>query len=150
MTDSTGTSTYQYDSLYRLVQHMNGAGCQVSYSSDLHGQALQLVYPAGIAVNRRYDDSGRLVSITDRLNNTTRFTYDAHGNIAQQSYPNGAVASFSYDGADRLVQVQDTSKENRLLNLTYARDNANRLTAENSTCPRRNRRQRAGSRPAFG
>jgi len=133
MTDGTGTSTYGYDSLHRLVQATNGAGSAAGYGYDLNGHLTAITYPgAGRVVNNTYDDAGRLVTVSDWLGHTTTYRYDADSNLVEQDYPNGVIANFTYDNADRLSSLSDALAGTAFLSLTYGRDNVGQLTAENS------------------
>jgi RHS repeat-associated protein len=133
MADGSGTSTYQFDSLHRVSQTKNGAGQTLQYGYDLNGHLSSVVYPGGSnTVTRGYDDAGRLQSITDWLHHTSTFTYDPDSDLVSEGYPNGVAASFSYDAADRLMSITDSKGSVQLLSLSYTRDSANQLTAENS------------------
>jgi RHS repeat-associated protein len=107
MTDGTGSSSYSYDSLGRLIQSTNGANQSVSYGYDLAGNLTSLLYPGRLEVSRAYDSNGRLTDVTDWLQHTTRFSYDADSNMTSQTYPNGVTANLRYDAADELTKITD-------------------------------------------
>jgi RHS repeat-associated protein len=133
LADGTGTTTYTFDSLHRLTQSTNGAGSQVQYAYDLKGQLTSVTYPGGMqTVMRGYDDAGRLQTVSDWLAHTTTFTYDANNNLTTEAYPNTVTATFTYDNSNRLMGITDAVGPNQFLNLSYARDNVNQLTGENS------------------
>src|SRR5256885_2172817 len=104
MTDGSGTSTYQYDSLHRITQSINGAGQAVGYGYDLKGQLTSITYPGNKLVRRTYDDAGRLTAVVDWLNSFTQFWPDADGNVTTEA-SSGLYSNFSYDDADRLMGV---------------------------------------------
>jgi YD repeat-containing protein len=112
MTDGTGTSSWTYDSLHRVVATTSGAGAHVSYLYDLKGQLIGIVYPNFQTVSRVYNAGGRLTSITDWLGNATTFTYDPGGNLVSESLPKatGITEYFIYDIANRLVSIIDVHK----------------------------------------
>jgi YD repeat-containing protein len=61
MTDGTGTSLWQWDSLHRMSSYTTGAGAVVKYGYDLKGQMTSVTYPGSTGtVNRTYDNAGRL------------------------------------------------------------------------------------------
>jgi RHS repeat-associated protein len=133
MLDDSGTSTYGYDSLHRLVQTTNGAGSSVGYGYDLNGHLTTITYPgSGKVVNHTFDAAGRLATLSDWLSHTTTYKYDANSNLTEQDYPNGVVASFTYDNANRLTSLSDALAGAPFLSLSYGRDSLGQLTSENS------------------
>ena len=136
MKDGSGTSSYQWDSLHRRTQYVDGAGDTTHYTYDLSGHLLTITYPGGSnIVTRTYDAAGRLASVKDWLGNTTTFAYDADSNVSTQTYPNTTKATFTYNNADHLTQIIDVtgSKQTQFLNLSYQRDAAELLAADGST-----------------
>jgi RHS repeat-associated protein len=105
MTDGTGASTYQYDSLHRLTRSTDGAGHQVSYGYDLRGDLTGLTYPSGKQVTHGFDPAGRLASVKDWLGHTSSFAYDPDGDHTGTTYPNGIKGAFDYDQTDRVVTM---------------------------------------------
>jgi RHS repeat-associated protein len=136
MVDGTGTTTYSLDSLHRLTQSTNGANAQVQYGYDLKGQTTSITYPGSTGtVSRTYDDAGRLKTVKDWLTSPSTpftFNYDANSNLQQTLYPNGVQANWTFDQSNRLMQITDKKGTNTFLDLTYGRDNANQMTAENA------------------
>jgi RHS repeat-associated protein len=133
MADGSGSTSYQFDSLHRLSQSTNGAGAAVAYGYDLKNQLTSIAYPGSTGtVARGYDDAGRLHTVQDWLSNQTVFNYDANSNLQQTVYANGVQANWTFDAANRLMQISDANGGNQVLNLSYTRDPANQLTAENS------------------
>ena len=156
MVDSTGTTTYAYDTLKRLRQMTNGAGAEVDYDYNPRGLLTQLTYPSAAPrnhiVTRAYDDAGRLTQVAlspgwvagAQPNN---FTYDADGNLCLVQYGNGVYGSRGFDAADRLTRgtgaamVYGTGAvtgctqvtKGILLSLSYPRDANGQITAEGST-----------------
>jgi YD repeat-containing protein len=58
MTDGSGSSSYHYDSLDRLIQSTNGAGQAVGYGYDMASSLTALTYPDASKVLRGYDPDG--------------------------------------------------------------------------------------------
>jgi len=156
LVDSTGTSTYVYDTLKRLRQMTNGAAQEVDYDYNLRGQLTQLTYPSAAprnhVVTRAYDDAGRLTQVAVSTSwvagaSPNNFTYDADGNLCLIQYGNGVYGSRAFDAADRLTKgtsaamVYGTTAvsgctavtKGILLSLTYPRDANGQITAEGST-----------------
>jgi RHS repeat-associated protein len=105
-TDNTGTTTYTYDSLNRLIDVGNPGGADACSGSS----------PAGITYT--YDGASNLTSSCDALG-TTDYSYDAGNRLTSEVEPGGtsgcAVAThttetgctaFSYDNDNRLLVTQ--------------------------------------------
>ena len=130
MTDGTGTSSYSYDALSRLLSATNGAGQTVRYSYDLRGGQTSITYPSGVVVSRTYDPAGRLASTTDWTSHTSTFGYDADGNLVAEKLGNGVKASLQYDSAGRLTGLRYNSPTGQLLlGYAYTHDPAGMLTS---------------------
>lgn len=135
MTDGTGTSTWSYDGLNRLVSSTDGSGNTVGYAYDPAGNLTSLTYPGGGTVTRSYDAADRVQRITDWLGNSTNFGYDANGNPTTQTLPagTGITDSYSYDQANLLTGIADTKGGAPLAGFSYARDGDNLLTSQSAT-----------------
>lgn len=129
MTDATGESTAEYDSLGRLVATTNGHGAAVKYGYDLAGNQLELTYPNGKTVNREYDDANRLSSVSDWLGNTTSFGYDGDSDPTSTTFPTGTgnVDEYGYDRADQISGVQIKKSATTLASLSYTRGKAGQI-----------------------
>ena len=142
MTDGTGTSSWQWDSLHRLTSYTNGAGSQIKYAYNLRNLPTLITYPGtlnlpiplSLIVTRGYDGASRLTSVQDWLGNTTMFGYDASSNLTTETLPTGTgvVDTFTFDAADRLMSISDTKGGNTVFAATYLRGNANQLTFDSS------------------
>ena len=126
MRDGSGTSTYEYDTLHRLVEHTDGAGRVVRYGYDLANELTRLTYPSGRTVERTYDDAGRLASVTDWLEGTTRYAYDADSNLVTTTFPAASeeVDTSIYDEANELTSSTFSKGASTLARLVYTRDEA--------------------------
>ncbi len=105
MTDSIGTSSWQYDALNRMTSQTDAFGKVISYGYDAAGNRRSLTYPGSKVVAYTYDELNRLVSVKDWLNRTTSYTYDAAGNPFGATNPNGTSAIYGYDDAGRLTSI---------------------------------------------
>jgi RHS repeat-associated protein len=146
MTDGTGTTTYTYDSVGRLVHTTDtpllGTVFDIGYTYDLRGSIVTLNYPGptlnGTAVNsnttvsRAYYDNGQMKSVTDWLGKTTQFGYDPDGNMVGETFPNGVSTALSYDLADQLARSTTTGPAGTILDLPYTRDAIGQLTSANA------------------
>lgn len=137
MTDGSGASTWQYDSLGRVTETRHGAGQVVSYAYDLRGLPTAITYPNNKTVGRKYDPAGRLVSVSDWLGNTTTFKWNPNGDLANVLYPSGWSGVYQQDNADRLTGINYLNKGAPGLSFVYTRTNAGLLASEsvNSASP---------------
>lgn len=130
MTDGTGTSSWNYDSLHRLTSSVTGAGATVQYgytygsgpTYDLKDQVRSITYPSGDVVSRSYDDAGHMTGVTDWLGHTTTFTPDPDSNVSTESYANHITATMAYDHADGLTGVTDILGGGTVASFGYTRD----------------------------
>jgi RHS repeat-associated protein len=142
MTDGTGTSTWSYDSLGRLVSYQNGAGVTVAYHYDLKGQQTSMLYPGQTtAVVTGYDAAGRVSTITDWLGHKTTYNYHdadvANPTTAtvpqiEKDLPNGEVEMTTLDQAGRVREIKDTGGSTVNSDLTYSQDADGQLTQARS------------------
>ncbi|HXY73078.1 MAG TPA: RHS repeat-associated core domain-containing protein [Actinomycetota bacterium] len=109
MTDGTGTTTYEHDSLGRLTRTVDGSGNAVAYGYDLAGNVTSITYPDGGRVTQAYDAAERLHSVEDWQSNATTFGYDPDGDLEEELYPNGITAAYTWDQAGRLSSIADSS-----------------------------------------
>ena len=135
MTDGTGTATWSWDSLNRLIATTNGAGSTLSYGHDLAGRVTTITYPGNRNVTRGYDGAGRWTTVTDWLGNTTGFGYDGNGNLDATTFPTatGNVDHSIFDTADRLMSTTMKKGTTTLASLTYGRDKSDLLNASTPT-----------------
>ncbi len=122
MTDSHGTTTYNYDSLKRITVINCPGGNTVKYAYDAVGRRKTLTYPSGRAVTYNYDFSGRLSGVTDWAGRNTTYDYDSAGNRIAVTMGNGAWSTFSYDSSNRLIGVVNGSGLKTLTSFAYTLD----------------------------
>jgi RHS repeat-associated protein len=134
MTDGTGSSSWTWDSLHRMIASTDGAGNTVQYGYDLRGSMTSLTYP-GMAtpVTYRYSAAAQLVGITDFAGATTTVNVNADGttgNIAFPS-PNQGIDFFTYDHAGRLASQRFTiGNLTTYATLAYGRDADGQVASE--------------------
>ena len=97
MQDLDGTTSYLYDSLYRLTQVSYPGGEQVTYAYDPMGNRTSLISTVSGATSYTYDAADRLLTA-----GATSFTWDANGRMTGKG-----SATYAYDPLDRLTQVVD-------------------------------------------
>ncbi|MCW3047290.1 MAG: Rhs family protein [Solirubrobacterales bacterium] len=135
MADGSGQSSWTWDSLHRVTQHVNGNGVTVSYSYDLAGHKTAITYPGNHTATYTYDDAGRMASLTDWLSRTTNFSFNRDSQPAATTFPTttGDTDSYTYNRADQQTATDMTQGSSSLAGLSYTRDNAGLLTAQTNT-----------------
>jgi YD repeat-containing protein len=127
LVDGTGTSTWTYDSLGRMLTQTDGAGAKVSYGYDLRGAVTSVGYPSLGIISRAYDASGQLRSVTDWGGRRVTFDYDPDGNLTRIGRPNGVASTYTYDDPGRIRTIAHASSTTTLARFTYARTAAGLL-----------------------
>ncbi|MDQ2630631.1 MAG: SMP-30/gluconolactonase/LRE family protein [Actinomycetota bacterium] len=135
MVDGTGTSSYDYDELGRLVEAKDGHGSTVLYAYDLADRQTGITYPNGKTVVNAFDDAGRMESVTDWLGNTTSFGYDRNSNLGKITFPAGTgnVDEFGYDRADEMIAVAMKKGSETLASLGYTREKVGQVASLTSS-----------------
>jgi len=100
--DSSGTTTYQYDELGRLVietRTMDTVSFFISYTYELNGEIRSITYPSGLMVEYERNAAGRIVSTKANGAPITRSsTYYPFGPLRSLYYGESALPlSRSYD-----------------------------------------------------
>jgi RHS repeat-associated protein len=133
LSDGTGSSSWAWDSLHRMISYTNGNGAQVQWAYNLRNLPTTITYPGSLNAIRGYDSAGRLSSIQDWNSNTTTFGYDPNSNLTTETFPtaSGVVDTSTFDNADRQTATTVT-KVVPLFTANYTRDPANQLTADTS------------------
>ncbi len=138
MVDATGTTSYSYDSLGRLLATTDSNYQLVSYGYDAASEVICIGYPLGPGLGsgncsnsasssnpiatRSYDSVGRLASVTDWLGNTTTFL----GNTTTFSYnADSLVTGIQYPSSTATPTSSDTSTS-----VSFGYDSESRLTSE--------------------
>ncbi len=138
MIDGTGTSTYEYDQLDRLVETKDGHANTAKYEYDLANEQTKITYPNTHSVARAYDSAGRLKSVTDWLTHTTNFAYDADSDLKTTTFPTGTsnVDTYAYDETGAMKEAKFAKGSETLASLIYTRGSDGQVkTATSSGLP---------------
>jgi CSLREA domain-containing protein len=122
MTDSVGTTTWNYDLVGRpltITQPFTGS---VVYGYDSAGNRLSLKYPDGKVVTDTYDLASRLVQVKDWQTQTTSYAYDSASRLTSLALPNGITSTYTYDGANRLLALTHQTLTQTVASYTYTLD----------------------------
>jgi RHS repeat-associated protein len=122
----SGTITPVFDSLNRLISETTPQG-SVSYQYDVAGRETAMAVAGQAPVSYTYDNANRLTQI-QQGNSAVGFTYDADSRRTSLTLPNGVVTTYGYDGDSRLTSLSYQNGTTLLGDLTYAYDQAGRVT----------------------
>jgi RHS repeat-associated protein len=134
MVDGTGESTFDFDSLGRLVSTTNGDGSRVDYGYDLADNVTSIKYPNGKTVLRSVDDAGRLATVSDWLGRTTEFQYDKAGRLSKTIFLAGEsegaqlADEYGYDVSGGLIDIAFGQGGVNLASLSYQRNGVGQVT----------------------
>lgn len=117
MTDSTGTTFYEYDDLDRIKKVITSENAikgdaddlVLSYDEyDLVGNLKTLIYPGGEQITYTYDDAGRMKTVSNvSLGFTATTIYDpVSGLLKRVERSNGLNTEYGYNNMGRLNLVR--------------------------------------------
>ena len=117
LTDANGHfTTYQYDTLGRLLKETDPLDAVTSYRYDAKGNLVGKTDANGATISYSYDELGRLLKKSYPDGTEETFSYDAKGNILTATNKNISY-TYSYDANSRMVSVTDSN--NRTLRYDY-------------------------------
>jgi RHS repeat-associated protein len=117
VTDSRGTTSYEYDDNDQIIQVTHPGGEQVAYEYDLNGQLERIESPAG-AVSYEHDAVGRLASVLGSAGETS-YGYDPAGNVVEEIAPNGVSTRAAYDLRNRVTELRHSRGATMLASFSY-------------------------------
>jgi RHS repeat-associated protein len=125
MTDGTGTTTYTYDQLDRMIESENGHKEVAKYEYDIANDETKITYPNKKAVTRSFDKDDRLEKVTDWSSNATKFSYDPDSDLEKMVFPSESKDEdkYVYNDADQMTEVKMDKSSEVLASLVYTRDN---------------------------
>ena len=116
MTDSTGTTFYEYDDLDRLTMVIvsdnstkgDADDLPLEYGYDLAGHTTSMTYPGGEQITYTYDDAGRMeTAVNVPLALTTTYTYHPTSGLLQNAVrSNGLRTEYSFNNMGRLNRIK--------------------------------------------
>jgi len=139
ITDGSGSSSFEYDTLGRLTKEfktIDGTTSTIQRSYDLLGRLTALTYPDTDIASYTYNSQGGLEtvdlssSITQSLNHLiTGIDYNAAGQLTKLIYGNGTVSDYTYNPLTlRLDQLKTTGPTGTLQDFSYAFDPVGNVT----------------------
>jgi RHS repeat-associated protein len=116
-TNSSGTTSFQYDSADRLKQVTYPNGMYLKFSYNLTtGQRTEMVDQTGFTVKYGYDALGRLSELTDGSDNLiVSYKYDGAGRLSEKDLGNGTYTEYGYDLAGDLTSIVNYKPDGTVL-----------------------------------
>ncbi len=107
MQDALGTTSYEYDEVYRVKSVTDPHGFTIGYEYDEAGNIAKLTYPDGKAVEYNYDRSGLLEEAIPWFASaqTATFRHDILDNLGNAYNFNTSYSGFNFDRASRLTSI---------------------------------------------
>lgn len=121
--DQNGLTTFEYDSMNRVVKKTAANGGITRYTYSLAGDLLTVTDPLNHTVTYTYDAYGNKVTMTDPKGNITSYAYDANNNLIRTTDAFGSV-QYEYDACNQLVKLIDQASNETV----YGYDAAGRRT----------------------
>ncbi len=127
--DATGTTSFRYDALGRMIEVTAPATGRIGYTYDAAGQRSGLSYPDGTTLTMTYARDGQLETVRQGSRMLAHYAYDAVGRLAMLSRENAVITQYAYDGADRLVDHHTQLAGGTRARFQYTLDRSGQRTA---------------------
>jgi len=131
MTDSTGSTTFEYDELSRLKYVIYPGGNRIDYAYNEVGNLYTIATTFGL-VSYDYDAYNRLSRITLPNLNVIDYHYDENnykGNLTSIHYPNGTYTTFDYDNRNRIIGLTNNRPGGIISQYAYILDGVGNRTS---------------------
>lgn len=132
MTDPSGSTTYDYDSIGRIVKefhNISGLNYSTDYEYDLNGNLVTMLYPGGREIAYTYNLTNKVTSVTETNYGMTNIlaeniTYLPFGDMVSITQGNGIITTITYNNRYQLNDLNIGT----LKSLSYTRDNVGNIT----------------------
>jgi RHS repeat-associated protein len=140
LSDGTGTTSYGYDGLDRVLTTTHSIDGSVYASYDTLGRRTGLRTSTGApVVSYQYDAAGRMTDVFRAGTLHAHADYDSAGRMLAITRANNAVTTYSYDGANRVTELSTVRSGTTLSNFAYSLNRigqASRITETLATATR--------------
>ncbi len=92
-----------YGSVVSVVEHDSGDSYNTSYEYDSLGRLVRIADASGNTFNYSYDSLGRKTGMEDPDMGSWNYTYDGVGNLIEQVDNRGITVSMGYDPINRII-----------------------------------------------
>lgn len=133
--DGGPVSTFEYDSLDRLVRFTDERGEILEYEYDEVGNLTRLTYPGGsFYVDYSYDPANRMSRVEDSSGHRFEFSYDKNGRIITEARSNGTWLTRRFDRMGQLLNQSDFGPGGiNLARYDFRYDTVGNVLSESST-----------------
>lgn len=111
----TGTTSYAYDAVGRLVRDTNERGNVLVHEYDALSNHTAMVDPEGGRTTYAYDAGSRLTQLVSPRGEITAYSYDALGRETKRVLPNSITVQHLYDAAGRETRKEERNAAGALL-----------------------------------
>lgn len=118
MTDLTGTTSYDYDTIGQLIKMTYPDNRNIQYQYDAAGNRTRITDPFGQTTNYTYDSSDRLTYVKSPTTNDAAYKYKLNGLLSEIKQLNGVTSTYTYEGL-RVSKIEQKNGTGALLN-TFA------------------------------
>ncbi|MBI4378661.1 MAG: RHS repeat protein, partial [Nitrospinae bacterium] len=134
-TDPLGNSiTYSYDAKGNLTSGTDANGNTINYTYDVLSRLTKKLYPDGTTENFTYDLKGNILIASNQHISYT-FTYDSAGKATSVTDSYGRVIKYEYDVSGNRTNMTVSDSVTQGFSLAYTYDSTNRLTSIISPLP---------------
>lgn len=102
---NSNSSSYQYDLVGRLTQHVNALNGTAFTGYNLNGEITSVTAPNNANTTYAVDDLGNKLSEASPDRGATNYGYDANGNLTSKTDARGITASIAYDVLNRITNI---------------------------------------------
>ena len=129
VTDSRGTTLYDYDTQGRLLSRTEPDGIAVAYTYHASGQVETITAPSGVTTYE-YTELNQLAKVIAPNGDETTYRYDVVGNLIRTERPNGTSQNYEYDELNRIVYQENTDRtDTAIASYRYTYDDAGNKTS---------------------
>ncbi len=133
--NSVSSCGYSYDAANELLSETQTVAnihqpWLISYSYDLDGNRINLIYPSGVSVGYSYTNRNQISSISQGSIGLAQYAYDLDGNVLNKSLANGTQVSFVYDLNNNLTTLNNTLSGISFARFDYGYNAVNMRTFE--------------------
>ncbi len=104
--------SFGYDTLDRLVSHIDPYGQTVGYAYDQAGRRTSVTYPGSRVVSYAFDNANRLTDVWDWVGGHYIYGYDTGDNVTSLINANSTATTYGYDRASRLTNIVHKKPDN--------------------------------------
>jgi len=130
MTDITGTTRFEHDSMGRIISATSPCGSTIRYEYDLFSNITAIIYPDGSVTEYEHDAANRLTLVRDSLGNTTRYFYDDLSRVVRVTRSGGLNTYVDYDASGNLTSIVHRDRSGIVSSFRYTFDASNRIVQE--------------------